>query len=365
MKIIHVFTHMNYVYTEALINLFSKHCSEANQVFFICDKQENLPEAIRKAAGVDPCIRCAGTLDLKALACRMIACIEESDYTVFHFLPNNIYFHALLSLRPRLYSKIIWRIWGADLYHWRKEGIEGLLLNRLRGRTRKRIGYVIAYPMDKEAYIKQFGNRAMFIDGPNPVGYDVAGLEHARPLDKDDCVNILLGHSAVKTLGHQEMLDRLWVYRDNNIRIHLPMNYGDPKYAKEVYDYAVTRFSPEKIHLIREKLNISDYMKLLWKCDIAIIHSDRQIAMGNITMLMYMRKKLYLKRGSVMDRYYREQEGLQIYDSNTIGDNEFDVFAYHEDSGVNRDFAIREIDENRIASAWKKTYQFFVSQCDN
>lgn len=358
MKITHVFTNMNYVYTGALINMFSKHIEKINQIFFICDKEANVPEDVKcQNVNNKSTIHYSGTNSLIKQARQFKSILEENDYTIFHFLPNNIYFHSMLLANKNLYDKLIWRIWGADLYNWKKNGIKGLFLNKIRYFSRQNIKYVIAEPMDRPVYIEQFGDNICFLDGPDPKGYDVESLEKAKfPLSNDDIKRIIVGHSAVKTLNHNQILDKLKKYKDENIEIILPLNYGNAEYAKDVYNYAISIFSKRKVHLIDKKININEYMNLLWNCDVAIIHSDRQIAMGNITMLMYMQKKIYLKSESIMDKYYRKDQNLQIYNSNLIGTETYEDFISNDVNKINREFAIQEIDVNNISLIWKKTF---------
>lgn len=357
MNIIHIFTNMNYVYTEALIKMFSNRITDVNHTFFICDKEENVPNSIIKLCGNRMNdILFSKTNDKKIQAKEIISLIEKSDYVIFHFLPNNIYLHLKLKYKKFLLKKIVWRIWGADLYNWKKSGLKGILFNKVRENTRKGIKYVIAEPMDRPEYINQFGKNTIFLEGPDPKGYDVKNLENTKVINDKNIVKILLGHSAVKTLNHCEVLNKLKEYKDKNIEIIIPLNYGNMRYAKKVSMYAFSLFPKEKIYILNKKLCIEEYMSLLWNCDIGIFHTDRQIAMGNITMMMYMGKKIYLKSDSIMDNYYRKKENLNIFDSDKIGNMSFESFIHNNNSDINRAFAIREIDISVIAKVWQKTF---------
>lgn len=356
MIITHVFTGMNYVYTTALIEMFINKVNNVNHRFLICDLKVNAPDRIDDFSK-DADIIYSNSLSRIVQAKQMIACLESSDYVIFHFLPNNIFLHFELYFKKELYSKMIWRIWGADLYNWKKNGIQGIAFNGIREYTRKRIKSIIAEPMDRPEFIKQFGSSVSFIDGPDPKGYNIDTLEKNKEEKTDNIIYILVGHSAVIALNHIKILNDLKHYKNENIKIILPLNYGDSSYAKEVYNEAVKIFTTEKIIAINEKLDMDKYIKLLWHCDIAIIHSDRQIAMGNITMLMYMLKKIYLKKESIMDRYYRSEQGLEIYDSNTISNLTFDEFKESKHLLINREYATKEINIDDIASTWKESFE--------
>ena len=361
LKILHIFTNMNYVYTEALIELFYNYVQNCYHEFLICDAKENVPKTIREKDEEQLRIHYLEDGNIRLEYREIKKYQKDFDYTIYHFLPNDILLHEYYKHHKKFLKNTIWRIWGADLYNWEKKGIQGFFFNAIRRKTRKEIPYVIAEPMDIPEYKKQFGEKT-FLLGPDPKGYDVTFLNNHYESKKDNAVYILVGHSAVKTLHHKEILTKLVGYKDRNIKIILPMNYGDMNYAKDVYNYAVSLFTQEKVIWIQEKMDLGEYVKLLWKCDIQIIHSERQIAMGNITMMMYMKKKIFLMQDSIMDEYYRKKEGLDIYNSSEIGNTSFEEFVKNIYSEKNRMFAIEEIDINSIAKAWKETFEFLKSK---
>ena len=351
LKILHIFTRMNYVYTEALINLFHNYVKNSYHEFLICDLEDNVPSTIKNGKEKMQ-IHYLKSIRLEYV--EIIKFQKRFDYTIYHFLPNDILLHEYYRYHDQLLKNTIWRIWGADLYNWKKDGLKGIFLNKIREKTRKKIPYVIAEPMDISECKEQFGNK-IFFAGPDPKGYDAMFLDRHFKEKIENEVYVLVGHSAVKTLHHKEILKKLSKYKDQNIKIVLPMNYGDMVYAKDVYNYACAFFAKEKIIWIQEKMDLAKYVSLLWQCDIQIIHSERQIAMGNITMMMYMRKKIFLMKNSIMDNYYRKEENLEIYNSNEIGNISFDEFIKHNFNEKNKIFATKEIDIKYISETWKDT----------
>lgn len=364
MKILHIFTNMNYVYTKALIELFYREIPQYYQEFLICDTEKNVPEMIRKDSGKSTKVHYLKNESIRLQVFEISKYLNKFDYTIYHFLPNDILLHYYYKFHRKLLNKTVWRIWGADLYNWKKEKIEGVLFNNVRECTRKNIPYIISEPMDLPEFKRQFGDKHIFLSGPDPKGYDIDILNKQYCTKKDNAIYILLGHSAVKTLHHKEILNKLVPYKNENVKIIIPLNYGDKNYAREVCNYANTLFSNDKIICINEKMDLLSYIRLLWQCDIAIIHSERQIAMGNITMLMYMKKKIFLMKDSIMDNYYRIEENLEIYDSGEIGNIPFEKFIKNEYDEKNRSFAIKEIDVNSIAKIWKDTFGFLKQEME-
>ncbi len=356
MKILHVFTGMNYIYTRALIDLFHNYTNRDKHQFLICDRKNNIPKEILELKTDTSDIYYTDSTFLNYNSKYIKEYMMKNDYTIFHFLPNNVFLHIRLILHPKLLKKTIWRIWGADLYNWEKNGVKGMVLNRIRGYTREKIKYVIAEPMDIDICKKQFKHEKIFLEGPDPKGYDIELLENSKNELKDNKIRILVGHSAVPALNHKYILDKLYKYCKENIEIIIPLSYGDNNYAYEISKYAIELFGSNKIMILNNKLTLNEYAKLLWNCDIAIIYSERQIAMGNITMMMYMKKKIFLMRNSVMDKYYRVNQGLEIYDADRIGNIPYDDFIKGKDYEKNRVFAEHEIDIYDIAEKWNDTF---------
>ena len=346
---LHVFNGMNYVYTKALVDMFSENFAAEEQCFFVTDQRCNMPETLAN----NQRIFCwdNGRRKLDKL-------MKEADFIVFHFLQNDTRLLLKLWRNKKLLNKCVWRIWGADLYNWRfKRNLPfiGKLLNRIRFRVREHIPYVILEPMDKPTYCEQFGENHIFLEGMNPKGYTPSFLDEHYFEKKDKEKWILIGHSAVPFVHHKLVLDKLSKFSNEELRVVLPLNYGNMQYAEEVKAYATERFK-DKCLFIDKKLELKEYVRLLWQCDAAVFHSERQIAMANIIMLMYMNKKIYLKRDSILYNFYTE-EGATVFDSEKMETMDFEeLFAMTEND--NKAYAETDMSLDVIVNSWKKTYEF-------
>lgn len=362
MKILHVFTDQNYVYVEALIKLFYSNFPEYKNDFLICSKKKNVPKSI-----VDfDCekrityLNCSKRFEVFTIS----KVSKKYNYIIYHFLPNDPLIHLYYYFHSKAINKIIWRIWGADLYNWKKKSPKYIIdiINVFRSNTRKKIRYVILEPMDIAEYKRQFNSDAILLNGPDPKGYDSIFLDSHRKERNNDSYTIIVGHSAVRFVNHIEILNSLSKFKDYNIRIVLPLNYGDPKYAELVEKTAIDLFGTQKIKIIRDKMSLEEYVEFMWNCDALIIHSDRQIAMGNITMMLYMGKKVFVKGNSIMDDYYIKSNELEMYDSSTISSIQFnDFISPVKNTEKNKAFAINEIELPNIINMWKTTF----NQIDN
>lgn len=84
------------------------------------------------------------------------------------------------------------------------------------------------------------------------------------------------------------------VYKNEDIKIVLPLSYGDISYAETIETYARTLYG-DKVLILRENLGFLDYVKLIKTIDIAIFDYKHQSALGNIMLLLLWGKKfIYL-----------------------------------------------------------------------
>ena len=349
MKILHVFTNMNYVYNKAFIDLF-KRFDKYNQDYLICDSKENVYKFMH---GYDN-IQYLNSNSIRSQVFKISRIEKNYDYIIYHFLPNDPFIHLYYNIFSSKLNKVVWRIWGADLYNWR---CNIALLNLIRERTRKKIPYVAIQNVDISEYKKQFGNTATLLPCLDSRGYTAEKLKNNFCVKDDNYIYILVGHSAVESDNHEIVLKNLSRFKDKKIRIVLPLNYGNPSYRNFVIDLAHSLFNDDQLMIITERMELDDYIALLWKCDISVFHVFRQIAEGNIIMLMYMRKKIYIPSDSVLDSYYRIENGLEIHDSTLLDSIDFDELIKQESYENNYLFAEHNIDPNTVVDDWDKVFK--------
>lgn len=86
-----------------------------------------------------------------------------------------------------------------------------------------------------------------------------------------------------------------------------------------------------------------DYMNFLSEMDISIFNTYRQIGLGNISPLLYMEKKIFIPKGSVMYDFYRSED-INICDYNDIQEYDFETFI----ESVNMKNAKKHIISNEL-----------------
>jgi len=283
--------------------------------------------------------------------------MNRSDRIILHGL-FNIRVVQLLALQPWVLGKCYWAIWGGDLYGFRSARRDKDWHRRelVRKFVIKRIGHLVTYTEGDVDLARQWygarGRHHRCLTYPSNLYRD-----YSVPPKTDTTVNIQIGNSADPGNEHFEMLRRLERYKDENIRIYAPLSYGDPGHAKAVADEGARIFG-EKFVPLTAFMPFEEYLGFLGKIDIAVFNHRRQQGMGNITTLLGLGKKVYL-RPDVTSRAMFEGIGITVCDSADIDLSPLDrALAERNHELIKRYFServlvdqLRELFEDGVADA--------------
>ncbi|RAX53070.1 hypothetical protein CCY99_06805 [Helicobacter sp. 16-1353] len=226
--------------------------------------------------------------------------------------------NTLLLLSFWKLNKCHWLIWGGDLYEY----------------NTNKFGF---YEVVRKMIIKRFG----FI---TPVVYGDFKLAQKFYKTKAKCIGesfymqfyekyqnliqinntktiIQIGNSATKSNNHLKALEILLPYKDM-VQVILPLSYGDMKYAENIARFAKTHFND--VVILKDFMPLDEYNKILQKIDIAIFALHRQQAMGNIFILLFLGKKIYLESSSTMWDSLT-QKGFKIFNINDFNINKLSL----------------------------------------
>jgi hypothetical protein len=275
----------------------------------------------------------------------MLVALYRSEGIVVHSLLNPLVL-VLFALQPWLLRKANWVVWGGDLYthRVRSSSFRARVLEAVRHLVVPRFRFVTTlidgeYELAQEWYgAKGIPLRATY---PGPQSYAPVAEPRKRPVDGHQ-VTVLVGNSATVTNHHKEALDCLAGLRDGAIRIVLPLSYGFEgyeAYADGVVDYAQRLFGVDAVQVLREQLAGSEYTRMLTQIDVGIFNNDRQQAMGNITQLLSMGAKVYLRPGTLMWGHF-VRLGCVVHDIGEVAGLALDAFVYQSDEMRERNHAV-------------------------
>lgn len=230
---------------------------------------------------------------------KLVKLMHRSEKIILHGL-FNMKVVLLLFLMPWLLKKCYWVIWGGDLYVYQL-GIrkwKWKFKEVFRRPVIKNMGHLITYiPGDVELARKWYGARGEYHEClmylSNVVDPKIIHM-------KDDEVkthaglNILVGNSADPSNNHIETLQKLMPYKDEEIKIYVPLSYGDQQHAQRVIKQGKEWFG-EKFIPVTSFISFDEYIFFLKNIDIAIFNHERQQAMGNTIALLSMGKKVIMQ----------------------------------------------------------------------
>lgn len=244
--------------------------------------------------------------------------IFSYDYIVLHgFIIDELptaYFYYLFA-RNRFLSKLVWIEWGIDLYDFKLESrsvkslINYLLIKKIKNNVKMVVGI---FPPDVEVYKNKFPNSKALVMYAPYFGLDeymqyhnyssYSRLKDAQ--EKSEDIYIQIGHNAQKQLNHIETLKVLSKFHNENIKIVIPLNYGDKNgYANKVEKVAKELFN-EKTIILKDYLPQKEYFELINRVDIAVFGTYRQTGLSNIYNMINNNVKLFMFDNSVMYDYF-------------------------------------------------------------
>lgn len=232
-------------------------------------------------------------------------------------LPNEIL--LIFVLQPSLLKKTYWDIWGADLYYFkfRTKTFKSNLYECLRSIIIKNLRGVITHIKgDSELVRNWYKFKGKYFSAFYPYAIPKFNDLFFKRKTERGTTFIQLGNSSDPRNNHKEILNKLAIYRDEDIKIICPLSYGDKNYAKVIIDYGKQIFN-DKFIPINDFLSVDEYNQIWQSVDIAIFNHDRQQAMGNITSLLYYGKKVYL-RNDITSWDFLTSKDLIIFPCNEI-----------------------------------------------
>lgn len=196
-----------------------------------------------------------------------------------------------------------------------------------------------------------------------PSGYYLEEVEQAVNLQNEtrENIQIMIGHSGYAFLQHKKCLNRLLKYK-GHIEIHIPLCYGDMKYINEVQNYAYTLFPKEIVHIYHNMMSPKNYIRLLNSMDFVLFDFNHQAAFGNIILLLYLEKNIYLSPYGVMYQNLKT-EGIDVFDITEVGCKNLKELAGQKVNGKGKNYAKNLLDKNYITNQWLELFDI-INSCE-
>ena len=243
---------------------------------------------------------------------KMFVKMHSADKVILHSL-FDIKVVQILFFSPWLLKKCYWVIWGGDLYSY-QFGIKSWkwkVKEFLRKRVISNLGHLITYlkgdvDLARKWYSAKGEYHECFMYISNLYkDYEITTKESS-------CVNILVGNSAALSNNHIAALKKLLAFKNDNIRIYVPLSYGPQEYAQQVIKQGKEWFG-DKFQPLTNFMPFDEYLSFLGGINIAIFNHKRQQAMGNTITLLGLGKTVYIRSDTAQWQFF-EEKGIKIGD---------------------------------------------------
>jgi dTDP-N-acetylfucosamine:lipid II N-acetylfucosaminyltransferase len=254
--------------------------------------------------------------------------IEMASYTgnvlqMLHMLyrADRIFLHSLfdermlqwLVLQPWLLKKVVWVMWGGDLYRYQSNQRSRRLATRLNEQIRAfaipRFASYIGLRGDYKLAQRWYGvSRPLHEVFFYPSNLFRAECRRVATSGQDrTSIRILLGNSADPSNRHLELFERIAPHVDARCQLIVPLSYGDSDYRETVIQAGRKRFGQQLLPLT-EFMALDEYFQLLSTIDIAMFNHQRQQAMSNLIQLLGFGAKVYLRDDVVTWDYFQDMD---------------------------------------------------------
>lgn len=184
--------------------------------------------------------------------------------------------------------RVIWHVWGADLYET-ANGWKAKLFYRFRRHIQKKLSQVWATQGDLNHFwrhIRSKSTQDSLLYFPTKLEV-LPGLQ-AREGELHRPLTVLLGNSGDRSNRHIQALNSLHKQLGSDLQLIIPMGYPENNdvYIQQVENHAKRLFSAEKVQILWEKLDFDTYLAQLNRCDFGYFNFERQQGIGTLCLLL-------------------------------------------------------------------------------
>ena len=328
---------------------------------------DQLPSDSKHLLNYGNSIECAGSG--KAVQATIRKHMDEADVIVWHGLMFGAKYAILPVIFRRYMDKSIWIMRGLDLYNWKKKdrGLKANIVNFINRLCRKGMPNVGAiFPTDESVYREQFGNEAKCFYLPYPMSetaFEMMEDQRDTAPRASGKVYVQVANNAYTFNNHLKILDDMKHFQNKNIRVIVPLSYGNDWYNKEedyintVQEKACANFGI-KAFCLKRLMPPDEYTQLLCNTDISIYRSNRQNALGNILRSLYVGNKVFLTKDNPLFSFFRERD-ITISDADDIESMTYEEFIKMPNGSKAVDWIRRTFHPEANVFYWKQMFDYF------
>lgn len=257
--------------------------------------------------------------------------------------------------------KTYFHFWGGDFYQFRdghslKQRIEKKVDNYCLKHCK---AVVLLLESEKKTFVSLFpftkNKEFAYAIVPNGKKDDEVLCKYrnlAMNRVQDEKRRIIIGNSSTRTNEHIEIFDQLNGIDLENVEIICPLSYGDMDYQREVINKGRKVFG-DAFHPITEYMNYDQYNELLLSCDVGIYNNNRQQGLGNISAMINMGKKVFIRKDTPMWDSFMKY-GYIMNDVSMISKMSKEQIFEWSSENIQKNFEAIERKRNDVKENWRK-----------
>lgn len=337
-------------FTKGYIKFMLLSMNQWNHRFFVLNDKQSL-----EAENDSRIIQLSSWKDVGKKENRKI--LEEADQII---ISGAFFVQLFVFLFPRkVWDKTYIQFWGGDFYDFKQSS---KLSRRIRDSLKKVAfgkakGLIFLIGGEEEQFEKLTGIKKKSFVAPMPNSPDERiAYDEIWKRCSNDHHTVLIGNSATASNNHFEAIDLVKKY-GKEIKVYCPLSYGDAEYREKVIAYGKQVLGDQFIS-VTEQMEKDKYVEFLSKCDVGIFNNNRQQAMGNINLLLYLGKKVFLKRGTSMWDTYTSAY-YSVYPVDEIANLDLEAFFGIKDEDREHNHRLREDDMKQLKDIkqWTEVFE--------
>lgn len=174
---------------------------------------------------------------------------------------------------------------------------------------------------------------------------------------QNDYFKVLLGHRGTHENNHIEILYQLEKFRNEPIQIYVPLSYGNNEYIEKIKEY-IRNYHWDSIIIIDQYLNYDAYLQLLNSMDVAIFDGCTSYALGNISILLFFNKTIFLNRDGIISKVLDEENTQHRY-IDELEKCSFEEFIRCTEYNMNKPSDLSAAPYQTMIDNWKLIFEDF------
>lgn len=243
--------------------------------------------------------------------------------------PNSMSKLRTIFLPKRIANRIVWRTWGHDIRIMRSKNPIKIVVYKL---YKRKINQFLAIGVDCEFDVvnvcKVFGNKIRTIQlnyyGTNEQ-YDSLKRVALEKNDESNVVRVMIGHNGGPADNHLILINRLKKFKNQNVVFSFPLSYGNKDYIKQVKTKALEAFGTEKVEFLEDFMPYEEFARYIKNVDVALLDQEYSNALGNLEMLIYFSKKIFVNRKGDFAKVFNSKK-LKVNYCDEIDKMDYDSF---------------------------------------